>query len=235
MPSLTVFFPCYNDAKSIGKLISDADKAAKKLTRDYEIVVIDDGSSDNSRLILKRYRKRYKKLRLVFHEKNRGYGSVIKTGFSEAKKDWVFYTDGDGQYDVGELVLLWNLKDKEINFVNGIKMERNDYSYRVILGNIYALVVRWLFYLPTYDVDCDYRLINRKLVDKIDLSCNSGAVCIELVKKSQLVGAKIRQVSVHHYPRKYGSSQFFKIASLAQTGVELIGLWWRLIVQNGKN
>lgn len=233
-PSLSIFFPCYNDGKSIGKLVRQADLTAKDLTNNYEIIVIDDGSTDNSRKVLLNLKKRVKKIKLIFHEKNKGYGGVLKTGFETAKKEWIFYTDGDGQYDTRELKILWNLMKGDINFVNGIKIARNDYSYRVVLGNMYALIARWMFYLPVYDVDCDFRLIKKKLSDKIDLKCTSGAVCVELVKKAQITGAKIRQVSVHHYPRKYGQSQFFRPRRLGHTAIELVGLWWDLIIKNGK-
>lgn len=209
-------------------MITKVNSVAKTLTKNYEIIVIDDGSTDRSRRLLMDYKKKFKKLRLIFHPKNRGYGGVLKTGFESARNDLIFYTDGDGQYDVGELAMLWSLMSDDVNFVNGIKIERNDYSYRVVLGNMYALFVRWAFYLPTYDVDCDFRLIKRSLIKKVKLTCNSGAVCVELVKKSQQVGARIRQVSVHHYPRKYGQSQFFRPKRLVHTAYELGLLWWKV-------
>lgn len=210
--------------------MKEADRTAKKLTRDYEIIVVDDGSSDDSRKILKKIKN--KKLRLVFHEKNRGYGGTLQTGFKSAKKELVFYTDGDGQYDVRELKLLWWLMSDDIDVVNGIKMDRQDYRYRVILGNLYAFFMRWLFLLRIYDVDCDFRLIRRGLVRKMKLQSRSGAVCVELVKRLELAEAKFRQVEVHHYPRLFGSSQFFRPKKLWGTGVELAYLWGEMVWRN---
>jgi glycosyltransferase involved in cell wall biosynthesis len=196
------------------------------------VIVIEDHSADNSKKILLDLLKKYpKEFRPVFHEKNMGYGGVLRRGFKEAKKDLVFYTDGDGQYDVKELPILYTLMTKDVNFVNGIKMERQDFVYRVIIGNFYALIMRWAFLLPIYDVDCDFRLIRRSIISKLNLKSSSGSICVELVKKSQRAGAKYRQVSVHHYPRKFGSSQFFNFNRLLQTFKELSLLWWDLMVK----
>lgn len=229
--SISVFFPCYNDARSIGKLVEDALSTLIKLTDKYEVIVIDDYSKDDSRKVLKSLTNKYPGIvRVVYHTKNRGYGGVLKTGFSKAKYDLVFYTDGDGQYDVREMALLYSLMSKDVNFVNGIKMERKDYAYRVIIGNLYAFITRWLFLLPIYDVDCDFRLIRRSLIKKLNLTSNSGSICVELVKKAQRAGAKFRQVSVHHYPRTYGQSQFFRLDRLINTFRELAILWWNLMI-----
>lgn len=231
-PSISVFFPCYNDSLSIGKLIDDAHKTLKTLTDKYEVIVIDDGSRDGSPQVLRQYQKKFSKtFRPVFHQKNKGYGGALKDGFRKAKHDLVFYTDGDGQYDVSELPLLFSLMTKDVNFVNGIKMERQDFAYRVIVGNFYALLMRWAFLLPVFDVDCDFRLIRRTLLSKLSLKSDSGSICVELVKRAQKAGARFRQVSIHHYPRKFGNSQFFNPQHLLKTFSEIIPLWWKLMIE----
>lgn len=228
--SLSIFFPCYNDQNTIGKLVENAFNVAKKLTDDYEVIVIDDGSKDKSREVLKKLQKKYKNLRLIFHEKNQGYGGALISGFKNATKELIFYTDGDGQYDVNELPILYQLMTDDVSFVNGIKMARKDPTYRIFIGNFYSFVVRWLFWLPVYDVDCDFRLIRHEIIKKIDLKIKSGAICVELVKKAQDAGAIFRQVSVHHHERKYGNSQFFKIQRIAKTFIELGKLWTELVL-----
>jgi len=228
--SISVFFPCYNDSKSIGKLAIDAFSVLQNLTNNYEVIVIDDGSTDNSRKILENLARKNKYLKLIFHEKNQGYGGALRSGFKAASKDLIFYTDGDGQYDVKELPLLVSLMTDDVDFINGIKMTRHDPTYRIVLGNLYSFISRWLFWLPTYDVDCDFRLIRTNTIKKIDLKCNSGSICIELVKKSQLAKAKFRQVSVHHYERPFGQSQFFHPKHLFTTLGEIASLWIRLII-----
>lgn len=229
--SVSVFFPCYNDALSIEALVENAFKVLQKLTDDYEVIVIDDKSKDNSREILKCLKKKHQKLKLVFHTRNKGYGGALKSGFKNATKDLVFYTDGDGQYDVKELTLLFTLMTDDVNFVNGIKMARHDPTYRIILGNLYSSIIRWSFWLPIYDVDCDFRLIRKEILNRINLTSNSGSICVELVKKAQRAGAVFRQISVHHYERKYGQSQFFRLDRLFSTFKELIRLWFNIMVK----
>src|SRR3989338_4882787 len=228
--SISVFFPCYNDAKSIRKLVEDSFLILKKITSNHEVIVIDDYSTDESRKVLKNLSKKYKNLKLVFHERNLGYGGALRSGFKTASKELVFYTDGDGQYDVKELPILLSLLTKDIDIANGIKMSRHDPTYRIFVGNLYSFVARWMFFLPIYDVDCDFRLIRRSILRKLDLKSNSGSICVELVKKSQRAGAKFRQVSVHHKERRWGESQFFRVDRILNTFFELGKLWIKLMV-----
>lgn len=229
-PSISVFFPCYNDAYSIKKLVEDAFYTLKQISHDYEVIVVDDGSKDQSKNILNRLTRKYPKLKLIFHQNNQGYGGALKTGFQTASKELIFYTDGDGQYDVKELPILLNLMTDDVNFVNGMKMARNDPTYRIVIGNIYSFLARWLFWLPIHDVDCDFRLIRKSLLDKIVLKSNSGSICVELVKKAQRAGGGFRQVSVHHFARRSGHSQFFNPKRIFSTLKELFLLRIHLVV-----
>lgn len=230
MISISIFFPCYNDSKTIVKLVTDTIDVLKKITRNYEVVVVEDGSTDNSLKLLLALKKKYKKIKLVVHKKNRGYGGALRSGFKAATKKLIFYTDGDGQYDVKELPILLNLMSSDVDFVNGIKMTRHDPTYRVIVGNLYSFAIRWFFWLPIMDVDCDFRLIRKSIIKKISLKSMSGSICVELVKKSQRAGASFRQVSVHHFERKWGQSQFFVPHRIFSTFWDLGKLWWRLMI-----
>lgn len=224
LPSVSVFFPCYNDEGTIGGLVRTADKILRRRDGKYEIIVIDDGSTDGSRQLLKKLVKKFPKLKLVFHKGNKGYGGALKSGFDKARYELVFYTDGDGQYDVSEMKLMFSLLTNDVDVVNGIKMFRNDPWYRVIVGNIYNFFVRNIFGIDIFDTDCDFRLIRKSVLKKVGLKCKSGAICVELVKKLQDAGARFRQVSVHHYARKYGQSQFFNWRRILMTGWELVKL-----------
>jgi glycosyltransferase involved in cell wall biosynthesis len=229
-PSISVFFPCYNDAESIGQLVLDAEAALRALTDDYQIVVVNDGSTDRSGEVLRELQTQVGRLEVVTHPKNRGYGGALRSGFAASTKDLVFYTDGDGQYDVKEMPLLVMLLSPDVDFVNGVKMTRQDPGYRVFAGNLHKFFTRWMFWLPVTDVDCDFRLVRRTILERIRLTSDSGSICPELVKKSERAGATFREVSVHHYARRSGGSQFFRPGRILRTYADLAALWIRLMI-----
>ena len=229
-PSISAFFPCYNDAATIGDLVLQADRELRALSDDHEIIVVNDGSRDESASVLAALRARVERLRVVTHETNRGYGAALRSGFAHATKDLVFYTDGDGQYDVSEFPILLMLLTDDTHFVNGMKMTRQDPPHRVFIGNLHRFVTRWSFWLPITDVDCDFRLIRRSILDKLTLRSNSGSICVELVKQAQRAGAQFREVSVHHYARRSGVSEFFTPRRILDTYVDLAIMWVELMV-----
>ena len=156
----------------------------------------------------------------------------MKTGFRNSKKDLIFYTDGDGQYDVKEMKRLLTRIDKS-DIVNGYKIKRADRLYRVVLGGMYNLAAKILFNIKMKEIDCDFRLMRRKIFDKIELESDSGVICVEMMKKIQSAGFKISDVPVHHYPRVSGSSQFFKLTRLVPVFIGLMRQWLKLVVFAG--
>jgi glycosyltransferase involved in cell wall biosynthesis len=229
-PSISAFFPCYNDAKTIGDLVTQADRVLGELTDDYEIIVVNDGSKDESASVLSALSAQVPRLRVVNHPINRGYGAALRSGFEHATKDLVFYTDGDAQYDVNEIRILRMLLTEDTHFVNGMKMTRQDPPHRVFFGNLHRFITRWSFWLPINDVDCDFRLVRRSILDKIRLSSSSGSICVELVKQAQRAGAQFREVSVHHYARRSGVSEFFTPRRILHTYADLAVMWIELMV-----
>jgi glycosyltransferase involved in cell wall biosynthesis len=230
--SISAVFPCFNDAGSIASLVARANAILREVTADYEIIVVDDGSTDHSVAVLEELlRSRPVPLRLVRHPRNLGYGGALRTGFAEATKDWIFYTDGDAQYDVAELRSLLALVHDDIDVVQGYKLTRQDPWHRVLLGAVYRKVARIMFCLKIRDVDCDFRLIRRSILQKIALEHNSGVICLELVRKLQDTGARFVEVPVHHYRRQYGRSQFFTAPRVVEVGFDMVRLWWRLTVR----
>ena len=230
-PSLSVFFPAYNDAPSLPGLIRKTFAVLAEHVADYEVIVVNDGSQDNTGEVLEELRREFAPhMRVVTHRENRGYGGALRTGFESATREFVFYTDGDSQYDVAELPRLLALVSPATGLVQGYKLERNDPAHRIYIGNIYNLCARLMFRIRIRDIDCDYRLIRRSLLENIHLTCTSGTVCVELVRKLELSGCEIKEIGVHHYPRLYGTSQFFRLRSLAITFVQLVRLWIRLVI-----
>jgi glycosyltransferase involved in cell wall biosynthesis len=169
LDSLSIFFPCYNDAGTIGDLIAAALRVAEQISYDYEVLVIDDKSTDNSRAVIEDLLVRYPKLKAVFHEHNRGYGGVLKTGFAAASKEFIFYTDGDGQYSPLELAGIAYKMTEDVHAVNGFKIRRADSWYRLLLGTMYNKFVRFVFGIKMREVDCDFRLIRRSVFNYIKL------------------------------------------------------------------
>lgn len=225
---LSVFFPAYNDEKTIGDLVEKTFQTLPGIAERYEVIVVNDGSEDGTELVLKELTKKFNKLRVVTHRQNRGYGGALKSGFRAAKGDFVFYTDGDGQYDVGELPKLVEKMDSCVDLVNGYKIERQDSSLRIVLGELYALWVRLLLGIRFADVDCDFRLLRRRVLKRIALTRDSGAICAEMLANIQKVKGVIVSVPVHHYPRRFGSSQFFRPDRILKTLIDDLWLWWKL-------
>jgi glycosyltransferase involved in cell wall biosynthesis len=221
-----VFFPAYNDALSIPDLVDKAFDVLSKLTEDYEVIVVNDGSQDNTAIVLAELERQYApRMRVVTHPENRGYGGALRSGFEAATKELVFYTDGDGQYDVSELPKLLEHMAPDVGLVNGYKLERNDPAHRIWIGSTYNTFARFLFRVKIRDIDCDFRLIRRCLLTHLKLISTSGTICVELVRKIELTPWRVHEVGVHHYPRRHGRSQFFRVRSLLTTFAQLTRLY----------
>ena len=229
--SITAFFPAYNDWGTIASMVVLTSRVLAQLTEDYEVIVVNDASPDHVQEILEELSARYPRLRYIVHKENRGYGGALKSGFAAATKDWIFYTDGDAQYDVRELRLLWEQR-LGADIVNGYKISRNDPWYRTVIGRLYHHFVTRLFRIPVRDVDCDFRLIRRDVMERIHLTEDSGLICVEMMTKLSRVTRRITQVPVHHFHRLHGKSQFFNFARVFRVFVQMLKLWWRLVVRH---
>ena len=182
---VSVFFPCYNDAATIGGLVTCAARTIDALGIDGDIVVVNDGSSDESAEVLAATAASEPRLRVVTHDGNGGYGAALRSGFAAADREWVFYTDGDGQYDPGELAQLVAHATDDVDVVQGYKLERSDNVVRRVIGRLYHHFVSLLFGLRIRDTDCDFRLIRSSVLEDIELTETSGVICVELVRKLQ--------------------------------------------------
>ena len=229
--SLSVFFPAYNDSGTIASLVIRALQVAARLTPNHEVIVVNDGSTDSTAQILDALSQVYPGLRVVTHQGNRGYGGALRSGFAAASKDIIFYTDGDAQYDPAEMELLWEKMGPGVDLVNGYKISRSDPWHRVFIGRLYHYTVKMLFGLKVRDVDCDFRMLRRAIFDRVRLEKNSGVICLEMMKKIQDAGFEIVEVPVHHYHRAYGRSQFFNFRRIFRTGLDVLKLWFALVVR----
>jgi glycosyltransferase involved in cell wall biosynthesis len=211
-------------------MIETAVTSLDRVGADAEIIVVNDGSSDGSERVLKHLTETEPRLRVDTHEHNRGYGGALLSGFSSATKQWVFYTDGDGQYDPAELELLVAKAGDGVDVVQGYKLNRADNIARRAVGRVYHRFVAFAFGLHVRDTDCDFRLMRRSMLDRVRLEKTTGVICVELVRTLQDAGARFVEVGVHHYPRMHGRSEFFKLSSVARTLRDLAKLWVQLVV-----
>jgi glycosyltransferase involved in cell wall biosynthesis len=212
-------------------MILTAIVAMRQVTEDYEVIVVNDGSQDHTSVVLDEMVQRCPELRVITHDRNHGYGAALRSGFMAATKEWVFYTDGDSQYNPLELSRLVAVLVDGVDVVNGYKISRGDPLYRRIIGRLYHHFTRLVFGFHLRDVDCDFRLIRRSIFERVPLESESGTICVEMVKKFQDAGYIFAEAPVHHFPRPYGSSQFFIPRRLWRVMGQLSILWWKLVIK----
>jgi glycosyltransferase involved in cell wall biosynthesis len=226
--SISAFFPCYNDAATIAAIVGAVLRTIDLLGVDGEVIVVNDGSTDSSQRVLDDLLALEPRLRVIRHETNRGYGAALRSGFAAATRQWVFYTDGDGQFDPTELAALVRHVSADVDVVQGYKISRADGLVRRVVGGTYHRAVSMVFGLQIQDTDCDFRLIRGSALNGISLVHSTGAICVELVRKLQDAGATFVEVPVHHYPRVHGKSQFFTPARVTRSLRDLVVLRARL-------
>jgi len=220
---ISVFFPCYNEQENIPALVSKSLEVLPAIADDYQIILVNDGSSDQTRQVAQKYADDNEHIELVSHEINRGYGAALRTGFLSAKKELVFYTDGDNQFDIKELPLLINLKDK-YDIVSGYRIRRQDPFIRKLNAALYNIALFILFGLRIKDVDCAFKLYKRELFDKIEITSDCALVDAEILIKAKKLGYKIGQCGVNHYPRTAGEQTGANIKVILRAFKEIIRL-----------
>ena len=227
LTSLSIFFPCYNEALNVGPMIEQAVKVGEEYGADYEVVVVDDGSKDNSAQIVRDWSKKNSRVRLVQHEKNQGYGAALRTGFNNVTKDLVFLTDGDNQFRLSDIDKLFSKIDG-CDVVTGFRITRMDKPHRRLNGFLWTKLNKVLFGLPVRDVDCAFKLFRRKVLQGLELESSQLLIHAEILARLKKKGAKIEEMGVTHYPRTAGQATATKPAAVLKTFYELFRLYWRI-------
>ena len=201
--SVTIFFPCHNEQDNVARVTEQAVAVAENLRGDYEIIIIDDGSTDDTGRIADEIAATQDRVRVVHHERNQGYGAALQSGFKAATKDLVFYTDGDGQFDIGELPGLLPLM-QEYDIVSGYRLNRQDNLVRILGGWVWTRLNCLVFSLNLRDIDCAFKLYKRAIFDTIKMESTGALIDTEILARAAKKGYRITQKGVHHFPRTTG-------------------------------
>jgi len=202
--SISVFLPCYNEQDNIGRTVEQALDVLKKLNADFEVIIVDDGRSDETAQIADKIAEQNNAVKVVHHPANLGYGAALQSGFKAATKKLVFYTDGDGQFDINELPPLLPLM-KQYDIVSCYRLNRKDSFIRKINGWCWTKLVCLLFGMKLRDIDCAFKLYKREIFDNIRLLSTGALIDTEILARALRKGYRITQKGVHHYPRTAGS------------------------------
>ena len=204
--SLSVFFPAYYDEGNIGKVVTKVISVLEELQlADYEVIIIEDGSPDRTAEVADELAKQYPKVRVIHHNKNMGYGATLREGFLSAKLDYVFYSDGDNQFDLDDLkkfVALIPYTD----IVSGFRIKKQYSNYRKFTSFVYNFVLRVLFDMSERDVDCAFKLFPTKLFKEISVKSVRAFIDAEIMIKARLLNYSVTEIGVRHLPRMDGIS-----------------------------
>ena len=222
-PSLTVFFPCYNEEANVERTTLAAMTACDRLVEDYEVIIVNDGSSDRTGQIADRLARQHERVRAVHNRPNRGYGGALQRGFEEATKEWIFYTDGDGQFDFDEIDSLIPMLDK-FDIVSAYRLDRQDSPIRKLNALCWGVLVNTLFGMRIRDIDCAFKIFPRSLFREIRMESTGALIDTEILAKALRRGYRIGQIGVHHYPRTAGEQTGANFGVILRAFKELFAL-----------
>ena len=225
--SLSLVLPAYNEAENIEEVVRDALAVLPRFSDDYEIIVVDDGSRDGTAGIVARLAAESDRVRLLRHERNRGYGAALTSGFRATSGAFVMFMDADRQFDIRDLRLLAPFAG-EYDIVAGFRMERSDPIHRRIFAELFNVAVRVLFGVHLRDIDCAFKLFRGDLLRGMPLTAPGALINTEIQAKARRQGATLEQVGVHHYPRVAGEASGGSPRVIARALGETLGLWWRM-------
>src|SRR3954453_10747977 len=227
---VSIVLPAYNEEANIGQAIADSCAAAERLFGEHEIIVVDDGSQDATAARAREAGD--DRVRVISHGRNRGYGEALRTGFLASRLDYVFFTDADLQFDMDEIERLLPYAGT-VDVVAGYRVNRQDSRRRRVMAYAWNLLVRVLFYVPVRDIDCAFKLFDRRVLEAIDLESVGAMVNTELMVKLGRAGASVVEVGVHHRRRRAGQARGASPRVITRALVELLRMRKRLAALDG--
>jgi glycosyltransferase involved in cell wall biosynthesis len=218
--SLTVFFPCYNEEGNVERVARRAAEVLRGIVREWEVILVNDGSRDRTGEIADRLVGEVPGVRAVHHQKNSGYGAALRTGFGSATKDYVFFSDGDGQFDIAEIEKLLELRN-EADIICGYRAHRQDNFIRRLNAACWGKLVRWMLSFRCRDVDCAFKLFRREMFDRMELKSTGALINAEILGRAARMGYTIRSIPVTHLPRIAGKQTGAKLRVIFRAFREL--------------
>ena len=226
---LSVFLPAFNEEENIKKTLTGVDLVCRKIASVYEVLVINDGSSDKTADIVKGMMKSNKNLRLLTHSKNKGYGAAIKSGLYAVRYNWVVQMDSDGQFDFAQITRFLK-KMNEADLVIGYRIKRTDSPYRRFMARMLWLADYIMFGLKVKDVDCGFKLFKKEVIKNIPkLKTESAITVTEFLVRARSKGYKISEVGVDHFSRKKGEQTGGKPSVVIKAAFQGIALFFFLL------
>ena len=226
-PSISVFFPCYNEQDNVARTVEKALAVLRKLNADFEVIIVDDGSFDETARIADRLAARHGAVKVVHHPTNLGYGAALQSGFKAATKQLIFYTDGDGQFDIAEMPQLLPLMD-QYDIVSCYRLNRRDSIIRKINAWCWTKLVCLLFGLKIRDIDCAFKLYKSEIFKDMKLESTGALIDAEILARAARKGYTITQKPVHHYPRTAGRQTGANLRVILRAFKELFRLYGRI-------
>lgn len=221
--SLTIFYPCYNEEANVERVTRAAVEAARQIADDYEVLIVNDGSRDRTGEIADRLAVEIPNVRAAHNNPNLGYGGALARGFREARKNWIFYTDGDGQFDFGEIAKLLPLLETH-DIVSCYRLDRKDSLMRKLNAFAWSTLVNLLFGIGLKDIDCAFKIYPRTFIERIEMKSRGALIDTEMLAKARYLGYSIAQLGVHHYPRTAGSQTGANLKVILRAFKELFKL-----------
>ena len=222
---LSIFFPFWNEEQNLENVVNKAIPVANKIAKNWEILMIDDGSSDKTLQIAKKLSKKDARLKTISHQSNRGYGAALKSGFANARYDFIIFNDGDGQFDFSEAPKFIK-KIENSDIVIGFRKKRLDNPFRHILMNLLKIWDFIFFRFNFKDIDCGFKLLKKEAIDKIEPLNSEGAmITTEILAKAKKAKLRIAEVEVNHYPRIYGDQSGGNLRVIIRAIKESLLLW----------
>ncbi len=225
--SVSAFFPAHNEVENIAPLTEKTVRVLSEHLDDFEVLIINDGSTDGTKEKADELAEKYPEVKAIHHQINRGYGGAVKTGIASCTKEWIFFTDGDGQFDTNEIPLLLE-HTGEYDAVVGYRMNRQDPIHRKLFAFCWGTLIRILFGFRVKDLDCAFKLLRREYFEGLELKAEGAVISVEIFSILKRNNARIKQVGVHHYPRLAGEQSGGSVKVVARAFKELLLLFKRL-------